>query len=113
MVELRVIPEIRSADFERTRDRPDRTVLYLSRYADLDLSSVPPNIRRVGLLTAWTWAFRDSWRVIELPEPLWLRALPLTMSRSCEAMPCRPEAAFCCEVTACWRSCWRPCCTRS
>jgi glycosyltransferase involved in cell wall biosynthesis len=31
-------------------------------------------------MTAWTWAFRRRWEIVELPEPLWLRALPLTMS---------------------------------
>ena len=28
----------------------------------------------------WRWAFRRRWQVVELPEPLWLRALPLTVS---------------------------------
>jgi len=29
---------------------------------------------------AWLWAFKRRWNVVQLPEPLWLRALPLTLS---------------------------------
>jgi glycosyltransferase involved in cell wall biosynthesis len=80
VAELLLFPAIRSADFERIRDRPDRVILYGSRIEDLDPVSVPSSARHVNVWTAWTWAFRRRWRVVELPEPLWLRALPLTMS---------------------------------
>jgi glycosyltransferase involved in cell wall biosynthesis len=78
--ELRVIPTIRSSNFERQCERPERTVIYVARYEDLDQSSVPVGARQVKLMMAWTWAFRRRWKVVELPEPLWLRMLPLTMS---------------------------------
>ena len=77
---LRVIPEVRSSDFERSRPSPDRMVIFVSRYSDLDESSVWPRSRQVRRSLAWLWAFRGGWRVVELPEPLWLRALPLTAS---------------------------------
>jgi glycosyltransferase involved in cell wall biosynthesis len=77
---LRVIPEVRSVDFERSRRSPDRIVIFVSRYADLDESSVWPNAQQVPRAWAWHWAFRRRWQVVELPEPLWLRALPLTVS---------------------------------
>lgn len=80
MAELLIFPAIRSADFERIQDRPDRVILYGRRIEDLDPVSVPSSARHVTAWTAWTWAFRQPWRVVELPEPLWLRALPLTMS---------------------------------
>ena len=77
---LRVIPEVRSFDFERSRQSAYRIVIFVSRYADLDESSVWPTARRVRRAGAWRWAFRQRWQVVELPEPLWLRALPLTVS---------------------------------
>ena len=77
---LRVVPEVRSSDFERSRPSPDRTVIFVSRYGDLDENSVWPNSRQVRRSLAWLWAWRGDWRVVELPEPLWLRALPLTVS---------------------------------
>lgn len=77
---LRVIPEVRSFDFERSRQSAYRTVIFVSRYADLDESSVWPTARQVRRICAWQWAFRRRWQVVELPEPLWLRALPLTAS---------------------------------
>ena len=78
--ELRFIPEARSADFERSRQPPTRIVLYAKEYADLDPRSTGSLARKVSVWTAWTWAFRRRWRVVELPEPLWLRALPFTFS---------------------------------
>lgn len=79
--ELRFIPEIRSAHFERTRRTFDQSILYIKEYADLDPRSlVDHDTRKVGVWTAWTWAFRGRRRVVELPEPLWLRALPFTLS---------------------------------
>lgn len=77
---LRVVPEVRSSDFERSRPSADRTVIFVSRYSDLDENSVWSNSRQVRRSLAWLWAWRGDWRVVELPEPLWLRALPLTVS---------------------------------
>jgi glycosyltransferase involved in cell wall biosynthesis len=77
---LRVVPQLRSADFERSRRADRHTVIYVSRYPDLDETSVRANTHRVGLAGAWRWAFRADWRVVELAEPLWLRALPLIVS---------------------------------
>ena len=77
---LRVVPEVRSVDFERTRLAADRTLIYLSAYPDLDAATVAAGSHRVRLGTAWRWALREDWRVVELAEPLWLRALPLTAS---------------------------------
>jgi glycosyltransferase involved in cell wall biosynthesis len=77
---LRVIPEVRSIDFERSRQAACRIVIFVSRYADLDESSVWPTARQVRRAWAWQWGFRRRWEVVELPEPLWLRALPLTVS---------------------------------
>jgi glycosyltransferase involved in cell wall biosynthesis len=77
---LRVLPEARSAHFERSRPSPDRMTIYVSRYGDLDPSSVWSGTRQVSVARAWLWAFRRRWDVVQLPEPLWLRALPLTLS---------------------------------
>jgi glycosyltransferase involved in cell wall biosynthesis len=77
---LRVLPEARSAHFERSRPAPDRVTIYVSRYRDLDPSSMWPGTRQVSTASAWLWAFRRRWDVVQLPEPLWLRALPLTFS---------------------------------
>jgi glycosyltransferase involved in cell wall biosynthesis len=75
-----VVPEVRSVDFERSRRSSGHTVIYVGRYPDLDAASVRGDNHRVGLATAWRWAFRADWTVVELAEPLWLRALPLTAS---------------------------------
>jgi glycosyltransferase involved in cell wall biosynthesis len=77
---LRVLPAVRSSDFERSRQSAGRSVIFASRYVDLDESSIWPTARQVPLPLAWCWAFRRRWQVVELPEPLWLRALPLTVS---------------------------------
>jgi len=77
---LRVLPEARSAHFERSRPSPERITIYVSGYGDLDRSSVWPSAHRVSLMWAWLWAFKRRWNVVQLPEPLWLRALPLTLS---------------------------------
>jgi glycosyltransferase involved in cell wall biosynthesis len=77
---LRVIPQVRSSDFERSRQSANRIVIFVSRYADLDESSVWPTAKQVRRAWAWRWAFQRRWEVVELPEPLWLRALPLTVS---------------------------------
>jgi len=77
---LRVVPEVRSSDFERSRPSPGRTVIFNARYSDLDECSVWPNSHQVPRWRAWVWAYRGDWQVVELPEPLWLRALPLTAS---------------------------------
>jgi glycosyltransferase involved in cell wall biosynthesis len=77
---LRVLPEARSAHFERSRRSPDRVTIYVNRYGDLDRGSVWPSAHRVSLIWAWLWAFKRRWHVVQLPEPLWLRALPLTLS---------------------------------
>ena len=78
--ELRFIPEIRSAHFERSHRPRHRLVLFAGEYADLDPRSTHGRAHRVRLWTAWTWALRGRQRVVELPEPLWLRALPFTYS---------------------------------
>lgn len=75
-----MVPEVRSADFERSRRSSGHTMIYLGRYADLDAESARGDNRQVRLATAWRWAFRADWDVVELAEPLWLRALPLTAS---------------------------------
>jgi glycosyltransferase involved in cell wall biosynthesis len=77
---LWVIPEVRSAHFERSRVSAGLDVIFVSRYKDLDESSMWPSARQVPVALAWAWAFRRRWQVIHLPEPLWLRALPLTVS---------------------------------
>src|SRR5690242_11663140 len=78
--ELRFIPEIRSAHFERSQRPVNRTILFADEYADLDPWSTRGRVRRVRPWTAWTWGLRGRQRVVELPEPLWLRALPFTYS---------------------------------
>jgi glycosyltransferase involved in cell wall biosynthesis len=77
---LKVLPEARSADFERCPQKPGRLTVYLSAYSDLDPSSLHPGVRRARWWSAWLWVFRCRWDVVHLPEPLWLRALPLTLS---------------------------------
>ena len=77
---LRVLPKVRSEHFERTRDRTGRVTIYRARYDDLESSALDAGTRRVSIATAWLWGMRRRWDVVELPEPLWLRALPLTLS---------------------------------
>jgi glycosyltransferase involved in cell wall biosynthesis len=75
-----VLPKARSEHFERSREMPGKSTVYVARYSDLDSSSIWPSAHQVRLSTAWLWALRRRWDVVELPEPLWLRALPLTLS---------------------------------
>jgi glycosyltransferase involved in cell wall biosynthesis len=77
---LRFVPDVRSADFERSRNPDGRVLIYGTTKGDLDRSSLTGEVRKVNILTAWTWAFRRRWSVVELAEPLWLRALLMTCS---------------------------------
>ena len=77
---LRFVPDLRSTDFERSRNPEGRVLVYGTAKGDLDRSSMTGEVRQVNLLTAWTWAFRRRWTVVELAEPLWLRALLMTYS---------------------------------
>jgi glycosyltransferase involved in cell wall biosynthesis len=77
---LRFVPELRSADFERSRNPQGRVLIYGTGKGDLDESSMTGDVRRVNPFTAWTLAFRQRWTVVELAEPLWLRALLMTYS---------------------------------
>jgi glycosyltransferase involved in cell wall biosynthesis len=75
-----VIPELRNSHFEQSRSPVHQMVIYAARKQDLERELVPSRARRVRVVTGWTWAFRHRWKTVELPELLWLRALPLTLS---------------------------------
>ncbi len=74
---VRVIPELRAAHLARHVWDPTEIVLY--RHTNPDLREAMPDYCRQ--VTLWSVArtlrhLRPT--VVELPEPLWLRALPLT-----------------------------------
>lgn len=76
---LHVVPELRAAHVERfTEWATQDAVLY--RATKWDLDAVPPS-ERVTRLTPRTFfnALRQEGKLtVELPEPLWMRELPLT-----------------------------------
>ena len=61
-------------------DRRGQLVLFADEYSDLDPRSTHGARAVCARGVAWTWELRDRQRVVELPEPLWLRALPFTYS---------------------------------
>jgi glycosyltransferase involved in cell wall biosynthesis len=73
---VRVFPELRQAHIEEIVSRAPRTTLYFDEKYDLDPASVPAACVPTTLLRAVRFLWSSDERVLELPEPLWLRFLP-------------------------------------
>lgn len=97
---VRVIPELRAAHLSRHEWDPAETILYGGRNPDLGSDSVPSYCLRVSPLTVARAIRRLRPEVVETPEPLWLRALPLTAAAVAAARGRRTRArvvAYCIE----------------
>lgn len=79
-LQVRVIPQLRAVHLERHAAEPGEVLLYRSRNWDLGDSPVPSSCHRLtpGAIVRLTRSARVE--VVELPEPLWVRALPMTLA---------------------------------
>ncbi|SMG16069.1 glycosyltransferase [Agreia pratensis] len=77
--DIRVIPRLRAAHVERDIPRPGSLVLYFEAYSDLP-DHIPPQFRRADLLTMLRAVASSRGRILELPEPLWVRFYPASLT---------------------------------
>jgi glycosyltransferase involved in cell wall biosynthesis len=75
VLDIRVIPRLRAAHIERDIPQAESLVLYFDDYADLP-ERIPPRFHRVGLWATLRTVVASRGRVLELPEPLWVRFYP-------------------------------------
>jgi glycosyltransferase involved in cell wall biosynthesis len=73
---IRVLPELRSAQIRDYIEGPPARVLYLGVNYDLRSTVVPDEFERVSLLKAAIKVLRSDGDILETPEPLWIRFLP-------------------------------------
>ncbi|RNI17256.1 glycosyltransferase [Flexivirga caeni] len=78
--ELRIIPELRAAHVERHAAAPNEVILYRKLSWDLGDRTLPNTCRRASFPRIIRHLASANVDLIELPEPLWVRALPLTLS---------------------------------
>ncbi|MEJ2887974.1 glycosyltransferase family 4 protein [Actinomycetospora aeridis] len=78
---LRVIPEVRTSNFEvdGTPRAYAETISYIHRKSDFDAAALPSNVIQLSHLGIVRKILSEHWDIVELPEPLWLRALPLSV----------------------------------
>ncbi|GAB5077193.1 glycosyltransferase family 4 protein [Arthrobacter sp. AD-310] len=76
---IRIRPELRAAQVERAAYMTPALTLYFDEKYDLGESPLSSNFIKVNLVQALKVLVRRSGRVLEVPEPLWLRWLPKTV----------------------------------
>lgn len=80
---LHIVPELRAAHMERFADwAPDDAVLYRKRKWDLGGSVVDGNVSRLTVPALVGILRQSNELTVEIPEPLWVRELPMTLSLS-------------------------------
>lgn len=73
---VRVFPELRAAHLDEIDHYAPRTTLYFDEKYDLGARHIPEHCIRVTTLSAMRALWASAERVLELPEPLWLRFFP-------------------------------------
>ncbi|MBF4633041.1 glycosyltransferase family 4 protein [Agreia pratensis] len=73
--DIRVIPRLRAAHVERDIPRPGSLVLYFDAYGDLP-DQIPPQFQRANLWMTLRAVVSSRGKILELPEPLWVRFYP-------------------------------------
>ncbi|MDF2916824.1 MAG: hypothetical protein K0S70_1041 [Microbacterium sp.] len=97
---VRVIPELRAAHISRHAWDPAETVIYVSINPDVGTDEIPSYCLRTPVWKVPAAIRRLHPDVVETPEPLWLRALPLTLAAAASArwLRKRPQiVAYCIE----------------
>ncbi|OZF39121.1 hypothetical protein CH294_06380 [Rhodococcus sp. 14-2483-1-1] len=77
---LRIIPELRADHVKRSQNLTAADTLYLETNPDLPGTRIPGDFRRVSMLGLLKHVILSRATVLELPEPLWVRFLPRTIS---------------------------------
>lgn len=77
---LRVIPELRNSHSEQSRRFASSQIIFVNVKPDLEPAALPGHPRQVSIRGAVALAVRGKWDIVEIPEPFFLRALPLTIA---------------------------------
>lgn len=72
-----MLPELRATQVEQSLLMSPAQTLYFRTNFDLDGTPIPKSFRKVSLPGAIAFLFRSRAEVLELPEPLWVRFLPI------------------------------------
>lgn len=73
---IRIRPELRAAQVERAGSMQPALTLYFTEKYDLGPTHLPATFQKVTLLQSLRILATTSARVLEVPEPLWMRFLP-------------------------------------
>ena len=73
---IRILPELRAVQVERDLHMTRCRTLFLDEKYDLGETRLPPSMTKVTLRRAVIELFCARERILEVPEPLWLRFLP-------------------------------------
>jgi len=76
---IRVLPELRATQVEQSFLMSPAQTLYFRTNFDLDGTPVPTSFMKVGLGAAVKFLAHSKSEVLELPEPLWIRFLPINV----------------------------------
>ena len=74
---IRLIPELRSVHIKRYFETTPAHMLYFTEKYDLVGVTIPPQFHKVDLRSALRLLRGSRATVLEMPEPLWVRFLPL------------------------------------
>lgn len=75
---IRIRPELRAAQVERAAFMTPALTLYFAEKYDLGATPLSSCFVKVSLFQALKFIAKTTGRVLEVPEPLWLRFLPKT-----------------------------------
>lgn len=75
---IRLIPRLRAVHVERFFETTPATMIYFEDSYDLKGVEIPPGINRMNIPEALAYLARSDAEVLELPEPLWVRFLPVS-----------------------------------
>lgn len=76
---VRVLPELRSQQVKEGHQMTACHVLYFGENFDLGDTEIPATYERVGVARGMMALFHSRSRVLEIPEPLWVRFLPVSI----------------------------------
>jgi glycosyltransferase involved in cell wall biosynthesis len=74
-----VLPELRATQVEQSFLMSPAQTLYFRTNFDLSGTRIPDTFIQVGAVGAMRYLMRSEAKVLELPEPLWVRFLPINL----------------------------------
>jgi len=77
---IRVLPELRATQVEQSLLMTPAQTLYFRTNFDLEGTPIPESFLKVSTASAARFIARSNADVLELPEPLWIRFLPVSFA---------------------------------